>query len=214
MAYPKIIQNILTLFTRTDDLQSALDALSASLLDKIYPVGSVYMSFTNKSPAEFLGGTWEALNDGRCLICTSSAHAINTTGGTENVTLTLEQLPAHNHEANCAENGGHSHARGSMEITGKWGHSDCAPFTYNLGGDLFAKEGSTPIMILERVSNYNTAGIAPTQYLRFKASNLWSGITSTVANHAHSITIGSAGSGNAHSNMQPYRVCYMWKRTK
>lgn len=119
-------------------------------------------------------------------------------------------MPTHNHGATTA-NGGHSHDRGSMEITGKWGHSDCAPFTYNLSGDLFAKEGSTPPMILERLGNYNTAGIDPTQYLRFNASNLWSGLTSTVGNHQH--TTQDAGSGQSHNNMQPYLAVAIWKRT-
>lgn len=32
-----------------------------NLLDIIYPIGSIYMSFNPVSPAEFIGGTWEQL---------------------------------------------------------------------------------------------------------------------------------------------------------
>ena len=35
-----------------------LAALKAALLEFVYPVGSIYMSSEDASPASFLGGTW------------------------------------------------------------------------------------------------------------------------------------------------------------
>lgn len=32
-----------------------------NLLEILYPIGSIYMSFTSISPAQFVGGTWEQL---------------------------------------------------------------------------------------------------------------------------------------------------------
>lgn len=33
------------------------------------------------------------------------------------------------------------------------------------------------------------------------------------ASHNHSVTINNSGSTNAHNNIQPYYVVYMWRRT-
>ena len=59
-----------------------------SLLDYIYPVGSIYMSVNNTSPASFLGGTWVALED-RFLIGASANYS--GTGGSATIDL------SHNH---------------------------------------------------------------------------------------------------------------------
>lgn len=61
---------------------------------KVYPVGAVYISYVNTSPASLFGGTWTKIN-GYFL-----RGANNTdTGGEDTITLTSEQsgLPLHNH---------------------------------------------------------------------------------------------------------------------
>lgn len=47
--------------------------LQRDLLSKIYPIGSIYMSVNQISPASFLGGTWTPLEAGRTLWTTTTA---------------------------------------------------------------------------------------------------------------------------------------------
>lgn len=51
-----------------------------SLIDKIYPIGSIYMSVNNVSPATFLGGTWEQIED-VFLLAAGSTYSAGSTGG-------------------------------------------------------------------------------------------------------------------------------------
>lgn len=48
--------------------ESVIGNINQTLLDKVYPVGSVYISMQNISPETFLGGTWVALNQGKFLV--------------------------------------------------------------------------------------------------------------------------------------------------
>ena len=52
---------------------------NAKLLNKIYPIGSIYISVNQTSPASFIGGTWQALDEGRTLWTTTTAGQGGTT---------------------------------------------------------------------------------------------------------------------------------------
>ena len=67
-------------------------------LEDIYPVGSLYFNATNSAnPSTLLGfGTWVAID--KFLLGASSSHTAGSTGGAETVTLTVDQIPSHNHE--------------------------------------------------------------------------------------------------------------------
>lgn len=70
--------------------------VKSDLLNMVYPVGSIYMSVNNVSPASFLGGTWEQIQ-GRFLLAADGAHPAGSTGGEETVSLTAEQNGPHQH---------------------------------------------------------------------------------------------------------------------
>lgn len=63
-----------------------------SIVDVIYPVGSVYISTTTANPKDLFGGTWEQIATGRTLWGASSDNELNTTvnSGLPNITGTYD----------------------------------------------------------------------------------------------------------------------------
>lgn len=77
---------------------------AATINNLVYPVGSVYVNATvSTNPATLLGvGTWVAYGEGRVPVGKASSGTFNTlnaTGGseTDSHTLTLSEIPSHNH---------------------------------------------------------------------------------------------------------------------
>lgn len=85
-------------FTGATALPSGVTVGSKTLLNLIYPVGSIYMSVNNVSPATFFGGTWEQIQD-RFLLAAGSTYTAGTTGGEAKHTLTEAEMPSHGHWA-------------------------------------------------------------------------------------------------------------------
>ena len=68
--------------------------------DCIYPVGSIYFSVKNTNPSKYFGGTWVTWGSGRVPVGVSSDSNFNTvekTGGESRHTLTVNEIPSHNH---------------------------------------------------------------------------------------------------------------------
>ena len=62
--------------------QSAAGLMSAAdkkRLDNLYPVGSIFQTVSNTSPAALFGGSWEEIASERVLMGASSTHAAGTT---------------------------------------------------------------------------------------------------------------------------------------
>ena len=222
MAYPGIIQQVKDLFAslsaEVTNRENAVAALSNSLVDRIYPVGSIYMSMNSTNPATLLGGgVWEALPTGRVLVGAGTGYTAGGTGGNKTVTLTVDQMPSHSHANTLAAAGGHSHSRGSMEITG-----NIMGDAINSIGDsgyanalVFHAEGAFwNTLVTGSFAAYTPTGSQNTWRNNFAASRTWAGATSTVANHNHTITNASTGGGSAVNIEQPWLAVYMWKRTK
>lgn len=61
-----------------------------------YPVGSIYIAYNHTDPGTLFGGTWQRLTGG-FLWASQAGDTIGQTGGEKTVTLTVNQIPAHNH---------------------------------------------------------------------------------------------------------------------
>lgn len=135
----------------------------ATLLDLVYPVGSIYMSVNSVSPETFLGGEWTQIQD-TFLLSAGSTYTAGDTGGSATVTLTENEMPSHSHWSGDAERGfwrGGATARSSVQ------------------------SGSNVTLV---VRSPNTS----VQTFQYTAAT---------------------GGGQAHNNMPPYLVVYMWERT-
>lgn len=90
---------------RTMRADYAKDGIKQLMLDMCYPVGSIYTSTKNVSPATFLGGTWKSHSDYILRGATSNvsfddnSNTGNGFGGSDTVTLTGVQsgLKGHGH---------------------------------------------------------------------------------------------------------------------
>ena len=76
-----------------------------------YPIGSIYLSVNDTSPASLFGGTWEKIQD-RFLLASGSSYSLGATGGEKEHTLTINEMPSHNHGTQIYEmtSGGSSNA--------------------------------------------------------------------------------------------------------
>ena len=72
-----------------------------------YPIGSIYLSVTDANPAALFGGTWERIG-GRFLLGADSTYAAGSTGGEAAHTLTVDEMPRHNHEIDNLNAAGNS----------------------------------------------------------------------------------------------------------
>lgn len=158
-----------------------------SVAGAIYPVGSIFMSVSPANPSTYFGGTWVAWGSGRVPVGINTADSdfstVEKTGGASTVALTAAQMPSH------------SHAKGTLAAAsgGSHGHN------LNLTKAAWGVDGAPNKVVVD-----STGYTAMTN----KA-------TASGGSHGHTISgsTASAGSGSAHSNLQPYIVCYMWKRT-
>ena len=68
-----------------------------TIVDLIYPVGSIYMSVNAASPATLFGGAWTQLKD-RFLLGAGSTYTAAATGGSATHTLSVSEMPKHAHD--------------------------------------------------------------------------------------------------------------------
>lgn len=165
---------------------------------KLYPVGSVYISFNATDPSTLFGGTWQRLKD-TFLLANGDSFAPNTTGGSATKTISVDNLPSHTHS--CSTVGNHTHTRGSMNITG-WHDSEDSE---GVAGGAFTMSSRSS------THNVQKPGGETNTQVNFDASRSWSGSTSANGEHTH--TIGNTGSSLPLNIMPPYQTVYMWKRT-
>jgi len=200
----------------TDDVNYFIkDANIPITLDLIYPVGSIFMSVNNVNPGTYLPNTtWVAWGSGRVPVGVDTSQTefdtVEETGGAKSVTLTAAQsgVPSH----------GHTYTRPTVSSSGKVtngitggshthqvdrSNAGAGMTTWGLVGN-GAHGGAVLLIQNQSGSHYNVQSTTHTHDL---------------PNHTHTLTGGgvanntAANASQAHTNLQPYITCYMWKRT-
>lgn len=110
-----------------------------SIRDYIYPVGSVYISYSHADPATMFGGTWVRITNA-FLWAVDASGTIGQTGGAKTHTLTVDELPSHSHGSVYSGNvsgtkthawlasGGSSMAYGAVPTGGGEAHNNMPPY--------------------------------------------------------------------------------------
>ena len=165
----------------------------SSIVDAIYPVGSIYMSVNSANPGTLFGGTWEQIK-GRFLLGTGTpadnsnefwggdltidgankySYDAGATGGSSRQPLDIKHLPSHSHTPFNQGDWGIAEVRNLPNKSGIWG----AGLNLDMSG-----------LILGSVND-------GTNYIALQS------------------TTGNTGGNVPHNNMPPYFTVYMWKRT-
>lgn len=161
-------------------------SLEEDILNRTYPVGSIYMSVNSTDPSTLFGGTWKRL-EGRFLIGAGTNSDINTngeygdlgrgdpnfkggeTGGEYRHQLNATEMPEHNHDTN--------------------------DYT------LVVNKNAVQIKV-----NMGAKTIVGDEY-----TNMLPNIKATKNEDGN--RTGLTGGDGEHNNMPPYLAVYMWKRT-
>lgn len=205
-----------------------------SLIDVIYPVGSIYMSVNNVSPANFIGGSWEQIQD-KFLLSAGSSYSAGTSSGSASVTLTTSNMPSHSHiftpsgeikmDAHFHGLSGHTHSFkpsgtiSSTNITGQanmmvhTSQSDTGCLSTEKTGGSDGNSGTTRgtqgVLYFNSTHNHTFIGTSGTT--DGNSGNTTS-TTPTGSFTGSSGTTSSSGSGTSFSIMPPYLAVYVWKR--
>lgn len=121
-----------------------------SLINDIYPVGSIYMSYKSTSPATLFGGTWEQLKN-HFLFATNATsgdkggygNGTGTSSGSTTLTAAQSGLPSHQHALQNANPGGTTVGWTNYGVDAVTNKGYTGNVKTGLTGGLSASEGHT-----------------------------------------------------------------------
>lgn len=190
-------------------------------IDKVYPVGSIYMSMSATSPSSLFGGTWQRI-EGRFLMASSSSYDAGDTGGSNDAIVV-----SHSHSGGTDSNGDHSHTisggshshSGSAISSGSHTHT---PVATSLGCGWNTTGGTKDRLLYGATTS---SGRVPSEFFSIQSSGSHTHTLSIGTSSSHSHTIGSngmhshgvnifnTGSSGTNKNMPSFIAVNVWQRT-
>ena len=165
----------------------------------------------------------------RFIVGAGGAYNPGNTGGAKSVTLTVAQMPQHNHSASSSSAGSHTHSI-STSSAGSHTHTGTTSLEQigdqKVIGDIFAVTGvaynafnetyHVPSSSWAAIDNINPTRINTSHSHTFttssNGSHSHSGTAASAGSHSHSITVNNRGSSQPHENRPPYyALCFIMK---
>lgn len=110
------------------------------ILNKVYPIGSIYITVSNVSPHTLFGGTWTKWGTGKTIVGVDSTNSDfeepEMEGGEIEHTLTISEIPSHYHTLgyDVRRDATSFGSSGSLPQVAGGTVADSAPMTNNVGG--------------------------------------------------------------------------------
>ena len=162
------------------------DVALPKLLNKIYPVGAVYITYNNVNPGTFLGGTWERFGQGRTLIGEGTGD-----DGTDSQTFTANSTG------------------------GEYKHYHAVQVGYTIMYGAVTNGIETKAIMVAKLADdsgwaeaVNDTGYGTTKKINKSIESGFKDISSYASARS------STGTTSNSSTVQPYITVYFWKRTK
>ena len=168
-------------------IQEETNKESKTLLQILYPVGSIYMSMNKTDPATFIGGTWILIQN-RFLLSVPLSSSSKTEGGSD--AITIDYLPSHAH---------------SINLTSKYTDVKHKHNLLSYYDDFTLNPGTRSVINSDIMSipDDRTDG-GPKRYSRYTYTE------NTSIKHNHVIEGNTGTTGNSKSYKPPYITCYIW----
>ena len=215
-----ITDQINHLNNNTDNLATEVSNLNH--IDKLYPIGSIYITVTDENPSNKIGGTWERYSAGKKLIGVgnngTTTYNYNNSGGSKTKTLSLDNLPAHNHSltpegtinnifqgisVNTNSNGAHNHTLKFNNASNEAKGYGLMPTTPSGNKPLF---WNRVVVISDTINGLNTYSSGDHTHTLTPEGTVDSKFT------GEKTTTSSTGNNTTFNIMNPYITVYMWKR--
>lgn len=137
---------------------------------------------------------------GRVPLGVSQAHALGSTGGSETVTLTESELPAHVHEVPQ-----HGHANTILAKTPSLSHTITAQPAFNYTAAKFGEDTSSGYSYT-LVNGASSTAASRSTSVAITAHDATDCTMSGTIGNSSNLTSGADGGDGAHNNMQPFSV--------
>lgn len=176
-----------------------IDAIGEKI-NEITPIGSVLFRMDSINPSTLYGGTWVRISGDASLRFGDGTDLDGLPKGDNNPLVPLKE---HTHSASQVA---HSHNKGTMNITGRFGDGFYGEKGGTSASGAFSRNSSTGS------TKYTNEGwVSNGPLIDFNAKNAWSGNTNSVA---PAITVIEEGVEDAKIDVRgQYITINVWKRT-